>query len=76
MPLVYSQDGKSIEPTRENADEARNPIPLKDKPMTDKPKREALPRKTPQTISAYYAGGGASHPREQAKKLFPSRDFH
>jgi hypothetical protein len=26
-------------------------------------------------ISSYY-GGGAGHPREQAKKLFQSRDFH
>ena len=68
--------GESIEPTRENPDEARNPIPIKDRPMTDKSKHEALTQKTPQTISAYYAGGGARHPREQAKKLFPSRDFH
>lgn len=71
--------GIQIEPTRDNADEARNPIPLKDKPMTDKTAREALPKKPiheQKTISAYYNGGGARHPREQAKKLFPSRDFH
>lgn len=71
--------GVQIEPTRDNADEARNPIPLKDKPMTDKTPRDALPQKTvpeKRNISAYYNAGGARHPREQAKKLFPSRDFH
>lgn len=71
--------GVQIEPTRDNADEARNPIPLKDRPMTDKSGRDAIP-KTAQpekrNISAYYNAGGARHPREQAKKLFPSRDFH
>jgi len=68
--------GQSIEPTRDNPDEARNPIPLKEKPMTDKAKRDPIPKKRPQTVSAYYASGGTRHPREQAKKLFPSRDFH
>jgi len=28
------------------------------------------------TVSAYYSAGGGRHPREQAKALFPSRDFH
>lgn len=72
-PRVF---GQSIEPTLDNPDEARNPIPLKEKPMTDKAKRDPIPKKRPQTVSAYYASGGARHPREQAKKLFPSRDFH
>jgi len=50
--------------------------PISDKPMTDKTPREAVPNKPkPQNISAYY-GAGARHPREQAKKLFYSRDFH
>ena len=33
-------------------------------------------RETPKTVTAYYAAGGACHPRDQANKLFPSRDFH
>ena len=44
--------------------------------MTDKTPRAAVPSKAKrQDISAYY-GAGARHPREQAKKLFYSRDFH
>jgi len=67
----------TIDPTRDNADEAKRPIPLKDKPMTDNSPRPALPNKKRRDISSFYAGsGGARHPREQAKKLFPSRDFH
>ena len=31
---------------------------------------------TPRTVTAFYAAGGGRHPREQANKLFPSRDFH
>ena len=68
--------GDIIDPARDNSDEARNPVPLKDKPMTDKSPRQAVPKQKPRNISAYYASGGARHPREQAKKLFPSRDFH
>ena len=72
--------GDIIDPTRDNADEAKRPVPLRDKPMTDKTSRPALPdRDKPareKNISAYYNAGGAHHPREQAKKLFPSRDFH
>ena len=76
--LVNSEDyGDHIDPTRNNPDEARNPIPLKDKPMTDKSARPPLPDQHYGTVSSYYnASGGARHPREQAKKLFPSRDFH
>ena len=33
-------------------------------------------QQTPKTVTAFYAGGGARHPRDQANKLFPSRDFH
>ena len=68
-----SADG-NIDPTYANPDEARNPIPLKDKPMTDKTGREAVPKQ--RNISEYYKGSGARHPRDQAKKLFYSRDFH
>jgi len=75
-PDIY---GETIEPTRNNADEAKNPIPLSDKAMTDKSPRDALPTRPkpePGTISKYYNASGARHPREQARKLFPSRDFH
>ncbi len=70
--------GDVIDPAHGNPDEAKNPIPLNDKPMTDKTARPALPSLQPGTVSTYYAAsaGGARHPREQAKKLFPSRDFH
>ena len=76
--LGNSEDyGDHIDPTRQNPDEARNPIPLKDKPMTDKSARPPLPDQHYGTVSSYYnASSGARHPREQAKKLFPSRDFH
>ena len=68
--------GGNIDPTYLSADEAKRPIPLSDKPMTDKTPREAIPVEPKrQDISAYY-GAGARHPREQAKKLFYSRDFH
>ncbi len=65
--------GDTIDPSHANADEAKRPIPLRDKPMTDKSGRDSVPEK--QNISTYY-GAGARHPREQAKKLFHSRDFH
>ena len=69
--------GDIIDPTRDNPDEAKNPIPLRDRPMTDKTARPAVPHPQKQNISTYYSSsGGARHPREQAKKLFPSRDFH
>ncbi len=65
--------GDIIDPSHANADEAKRPIPLRDKPMTDKSGRDPVPEKG--DISIYY-GAGARHPREQAKKLFHSRDFH
>lgn len=68
--------GGNIDPTYSSADEAKRPIPLSEKPMTDKTPRQPVPAKEKrQDISAYY-GAGARHPREQAKKLFYSRDFH
>ena len=36
--------------------------------------REALGRA--KTVTAFYSAGGGNHPRTQANKLFPSRDFH
>lgn len=68
--------GGNIDPTHASADEGKRPIPLNVKPMTDKSGRDAVPDKAKrQNISSYY-GAGARHPREQAKKLFYSRDFH
>ena len=65
--------GGHIDPTHATADEAKRPVPLNEKAMTDKTPRDAVPKK--QNISTFY-GAGARHPREQAKKLFYSRDFH
>ncbi len=77
--------GENINPSHDNADEARRPIPAKEikregrtapgnrlSPAKDRP---ILPNRN---ISGYYngGGGGARHPRQQANKLFPSRDFH
>ena len=80
--------GDMIDPTRDNADEARRPIPAKEASRMakqqgqrvagnrlanskDRPKEPAM-----RNISSYYNSGGARHPRQQANKLFPSRDFH
>jgi len=76
--------GQNINPTHDNADEAKRPIPAKEakregktsygdklSPAKDRP---ILPNRN---ISGYYnSGGGVRHPRQQANKLFPSRDFH
>lgn len=75
--------GDMIDPTRDNADEARRPIPAKEAKREGKASpsnRLAPPKDRPTTekrnISGYYNSGGARHPRQQANKLFPSRDFH
>ena len=39
-------------------------------------RKEEEATRNPRTVTAYYAAGGGRHPREQAKALFPSRDFH
>lgn len=72
--------GEMIEPTRDNADEAKRPVPQREKQGD----RRAIKHRVSEhgedarhgTVSSFYNGGGARHPREQAKKLFPSRDFH
>ena len=80
--------GGMIDPTRDNADEARRPIPAKEASRMAKQKGTSTPgnrlanskdRPKPpakRNISGYYNSGGARHPRQQANKLFPSRDFH
>ena len=68
-----SSTGENINPTYDNADEAKRPIPVRD--MKGAGRASKPPKRN---ISGYYnaGGGGARHPRQQAKKLFPSRDFH
>ena len=80
--------GDNIDPTYNNADEARRPVPAKEASRIAKQNGRRAPgnRLSPakdraplpkRNISGYYnAGGGARHPRQQANKLFPSRDFH
>lgn len=70
--------GAKIEPSHDNADEAKRPIPVKEQVRTG----ERLPsnplareKKKRRDISSFY-GAGARHPRQQANKLFKSRDFH
>lgn len=76
--------GDLIDPTRDNADEARRPIPAKEakRAGAKSPGNRLAPAKDrrdlskARNISSYYNAGGARHPRQQANKLFPSRDFH
>ena len=73
--------GENINPSHDNADEARRPVPAKEAQRTGQttagnrlsPAKDRPPKRN---ISGYYAGGGARHSRQQANKLFPSRDFH
>lgn len=53
-----------IDPTWEGQDEARRPVPSN---------RQTAPRQQPKALPPR---GPARHPREQAKRLFASRDFH
>lgn len=70
--------GDSIDPSRDNADEAKRPVPdLRSGPRSDK--RRALAGAITTELQAAHRAriaAGARHPREQAKKLFYSRDFH
>jgi len=61
--------GGAIDPTYSSADEVKRPVPVKEGGPAGQ-QRPAL--RTPRV--SY--GSGARHPREQAKKLFYSRDFH
>jgi len=70
--------GFHIDPSQEGADDAKRPVPERDTRLPGRPrhspeKGQELGRKD---ISHYYRGSGARHPREQAKRLFHSRDFH
>ena len=69
--------GETIDPTIDGADEAKRPIPVKRPALPPGMRRPHPGPAEPGTVTKYYAAsGGARHPREQAKKLFPSRDFH
>lgn len=72
--------GGNINPTHDNADEARRPVPAKESVRAGERKPTnplARSKGERRNISGYYnTGGGARHPRQQANKLFPSRDFH
>lgn len=73
-----SSRGDIIDPTRDNADEAKRPVPEKPRDRTQstgRPLPEAITYELQRVKQASY-GSGARHPREQAKKLFYSRDFH
>ncbi|MFC4726080.1 error-prone DNA polymerase [Glycocaulis abyssi] len=70
--------GASIDPTHDNADEARRPGP-EGVYGPKRPKRAPLSEEVTaelQRARQLRYGSGARHPREQAKKLFYSRDFH
>lgn len=82
---------EAIYPGHDNADHVRSPVQSstsiahnqmkshipkvgKTDPLGADPKIDRSGDR--KTVTAYYAHGGARHPRSQAAKLFPSRDFH
>lgn len=70
--------GFSIDPTYENADEVKRPGPAKvegPSSQTRKSISQSITEELQRAQQVRY-GVGARHPREQAKKLFYSRDFH
>ena len=85
-------DGEdAIYPGHDNADHVRSPVqsstsiarnqasshvpkPAKPDPLGADPKTDRT--KDKRTVTDYYAHGSSRHPRSQAAKLFPSRDFH
>jgi error-prone DNA polymerase len=70
--------GDSIDPSHDNADEARRPAPdHRTGPQAEK-RRSVTDAITAELQEAHRAriAAGVRHPREQAKKLFYSRDFH
>lgn len=70
--------GAHIDPTHDNADEAKRPGPegvYGPKRPKRPPLSEDITAELQRAQNLRY-GNGARHPREQAKKLFYSRDFH
>jgi len=91
MSCLLDQMGDGDEviyPAQDNADHVRSPVQsstsiARNQKNSHVPKRDRLGsdpktdrRKDKKTVTAYYAHGTARHPRSQAAKLFPSRDFH
>lgn len=70
--------GESIQPSQDNADEAKRPVadqrtgPRRTRQKADSGDITSALQQAHRTRIA----SGARHPREQAKKLFYSRDFH
>lgn len=69
-----------IDPLRDNVDATRSsPLSSADKkwhePAAYRPTPEAITHEL-QKVAHQSRAAGAYHPRQQAKKLFPSRDFH
>ena len=70
--------GGRIDPTQDSMDEAKRPTyenRTGPRPMQKSIETEEITRALQQHRHTAY-GAGARHPREQAKKLFYSRDFH
>jgi error-prone DNA polymerase len=70
--------GERIDPSRDNADEAKRPVPDQ-RTGPKREKRERLNQSITSELQAAHRAriaSGARHPREQAKQLFYSRDFH
>ena len=70
--------GCTIDPSADSADEARRPVPdQRTGPRSERKQNmsEAITAELQQAHRARLVSG-ARHPREQAKKLFYSRDFH
>ena len=82
---------EAIYPGHDNADHVRTPVqsstsiarnqakshipkPVTPNPIGPDPRTDRSRDK--KTVTAYYSHGGGRHPRSQAAKLFPSRDFH
>jgi len=68
--------GATIDPSQDSMDEAKRPV--HEGRQTKEPVRLVGEHVTNMLQQASYSmiGVGARHPREQAKKLFYSRDFH
>ena len=67
--------GQQIDPSENSVDDVKRPDLRAE--LTAQKFKPGAPEQAAKTVTGYYSGGaGARHPREQAKKLFPSRDFH
>lgn len=70
--------GGTIDPSQDSMDEAKRPVHenrIGPRPTSQPLSSEEITMALQQHHHAAY-GAGARHPREQAKKLFYSRDFH